>query len=397
MNALQQHLLEALRSALRGEAVSWTAASNEELDALMELAALHKVQPLVLQAVYAAPAAKDWQGLSAARRASKVQVMAQSLRTEAFLQLYHFLEKRGSTPVVVKGILCRSLYPDGELRQSADEDLYVAPQVFDETCNALRAYGMTCDPKADLERDHEVGWRMDSLYVELHRSLFSPDMPARFQEAFPDAFRRSEVYSLPNGAAVRSLCPHDHLLYLLLHAYKHFIHSGFGIRQVCDIGLWAQRYAARVDWERLRVQCKALHAERFAAAVFRIAREDLGLTLPPVWEEIEADQLPMLEDILSAGIYGTADKSRQHSAALTFSAATTGGRGGVAGSLFPPAKYLMRDYPILRRHVWRLPLVWLRRIFRYCKETRRERKNSPLQSLKLSAERKRLLKYYGII
>lgn len=31
----------------------------------------------------------------------------------------------------------------------------------------------------------------------------------------------------------------DHLFYLICHALKHFYHSGFGIRQVCDILLFA--------------------------------------------------------------------------------------------------------------------------------------------------------------
>lgn len=36
------------------------------------------------------------------------------------------------------------------------------------------------------------------------------------------------------------LAPTDHLLCLLCHAYKHFLYAGFGIRHVCDIGIFAE-------------------------------------------------------------------------------------------------------------------------------------------------------------
>ena len=39
---------------------------------------------------------------------------------------------------------------------------------------------------------------------------------------------------------IRILAPTDHLLCLLCHAYKHFLYAGFGIRHVCDIGIFAE-------------------------------------------------------------------------------------------------------------------------------------------------------------
>ena len=46
---------------------------------------------------------------------------------------------------------------------------------------------------------------------------------------------------IPDGEidGLLAMPPHEHLLYLLLHAYKHFVRSGIGLRQFCNIGLWA--------------------------------------------------------------------------------------------------------------------------------------------------------------
>lgn len=100
--------------------------------------------------------------------------------------------------------------------------------------------------------------------------------------------------------------PHEHLLYLLLHAYKHFVRSGIGLRQFCDIGLWARAYHNEIDWQRLYEQCESVHAATFAAAAFRIARDDLGIEfdLPAPWDG-SIDVEPLLHDTLCGGVYGS--------------------------------------------------------------------------------------------
>ena len=397
-------LLEALKAALRGETVEWDKLSSEEWDGLMRLAAAQKVQPLVLQAVYSCPAAEAWADREQAKRACKIQVVSQTLRTEAFLPLYDRLNAAGVHPLVVKGILCRTCYPNGDLRQSADEDLYVKPEEFAECCRLLRDFGMTCGAQADERNDHEIGWRGGVLYIELHRRLFPLDSAALggLEEPFAESFIRLREYEVSPGRTVRSLNEQDHLLYLLLHAYKHFIHSGFGIRQVCDIGLWAQKYADRIDWARLLALTRRLRADRFSAAVFRIAREYLAIDVPQNsdWQAIKADCGPMLADLLRAGIYGTADMARYHSASVTLHSveARHGGRkGGLLRTIFPTKDELKRSNPMLCERPYLLPWAWWKRLWSYFVRSRSTERGSVRETLRISRERKKLLKKYDIL
>lgn len=401
---IEELLLEALRAAVHGEAVQWEALSPEEWDGLMQLANAQKLLPPVFQATYSFPAAKAWSEAEQVKRACRLQVASQALRTERFLTLYDRLNAAGVRPLVVKGILCRALYPNGELRQSADEDLCALPGEFQRCCSLLRDFGMTCAPNADETADCEIGWRQDVLYIELHRQLFPPDSEALrgLEEPFAASFAHPQEYEVRPGCVVLSLNAHDHLLYLLLHAYKHFIHSGFGVRQVCDIGLWAREYAEQIDWTRLLVQTHRLRADRFSAAVFRIAREYFAIDVPtdPNWETVKADCRPMLADLLRAGIYGTAGKSRQHSASVTLHAVESkrGGRkGGVLRTVFPSVSELKRTYPILCGRPLLLPWVWCRRLCRYFVETRTAKHDTVRETLRISRERKKLLKKYDII
>ena len=395
-------LLEALRAAVHGVQVDWQAVSGEDWNALMELAAAHKALPLVVQAAYACPAAAQWDGFAQAKRLSRMQVAGQTLRTAEFRELWGFLERKGLRPLVVKGALCRALYPNGALRQSADEDLYIRPEDFARCCAALREFGMACPQDAQEETDFEIGWRKPggTLYIELHRSLFEPgsDALGALPVLFDGALERAEPYEA-DGMTLCSLLPQEHLLYLLLHAYKHFIYSGFGIRQICDAGLWAQSYAARIDFGQLREQLERVHAAKFAAAVLAVAEDELGIAIPERWEK-DIDYGPMLDDVLRAGVYGSADRSRLHSASLTLRAVgarRTGGRGGVWRSVFPRAADLRRTYPALKEHPALLPYYWCKRLAAYRRETKHTEDDSAAESLRLARERKKLLRRYGIL
>lgn len=405
LSQTEQLFLEAIKASIHEESVSWDCIRPDEWSLLMKLAAAHKLQPLVLNAVYNCPAAQQWEQLSAQKRIAKVQVMSQAARTTEFLSVYDRMRSFGCKPLAVKGMVCRATYSDGNLRQSADEDLYAAETDFSACCRVLEASGMSPTAKQNDTDVFEIGWRKPNsqLYIELHKSLFSPESAAvmELQSYFTNAFVRAREYKI-DGRMILSLCPHDHLLYLILHAYKHFIHSGFGIRQICDVGLWAKEYFDEVEWAALYEQCREVRALKFAAAMLDIAKRylEIDIPLPPIWNEMQVDGRPLLIDSLRAGIYGSLDQSRAHSASVTFysvAAERENKRSSLLHTVFPGKKKLENDYPILKKSALFLPGVWCVRLWKYRKETKSLPDNQTLETLRIAKERKQLLRYYEII
>ena len=195
--------------------------------------------------------------------------------------------------------------------------------------------------------------------------------------------------------------PHEHLLYLILHAYKHFVSCGIGLRQFCDIGLWARTYSAEIDWQRLHAQCERVHAATFARAAFRIARDGLGIAfaLPAPWDAA-IDTEPLLHDTLCGGVYGSNDYTRLHSSTVTINAvkaSRTGERSGVLRTVFPKRAYLERRYPYLQKRPYLLPVAWLARMVHYAAEKRSGADNSAAGSLRLARERIALMRCYDIL
>ena len=188
---------------------------------------------------------------------------------------------------------------------------------------------------------------------------------------------------------------------LILHAYKHFVRSGIGLRQFCDIGLWAREYHWQIDWQRLYEQCAGVHAATFTAAAFKIAREYLGIDfdLPAPWDD-SIDAEPLLHDTLCGGVYGSNDYTRLHSSTVTLNAvkaSRSGEKSSVLSTVFPKREYLQSRYPYLKKHPYLLPIAWAQRIAHYAGEKRSGADNSASGSVKLAKERIKLMKQYDIM
>ena len=393
--------LAVLTAALRGEPYGGPLDAGDA-DALFAAAEIHSVLPLITEAV-CRRAELAGEGLKAATKKAVQRVIRQIAQDNEFLVLLEDLQAAGYDPLVIKGLVCRALYPKPYLRPSVDEDLLVPAADFAAYDRLLiELGGMFSDhPDANLETTFETSYHKENspLYIEVHKSLFEPDSDAYgdCNRPFDGALDRAST-AVIQGLTVRTLAPTDHLLYLILHAFKHFLHSGFGIRYVCDICLFAEHYGDEIDWERVMAECASLKADRFAAAIFRIGEKHLSIPSPAAFRDDSLDEAPLLEDILTGGLYGIADKNRLHSGNITLSARAAGHRGGgVLRSLFPGADYLRTYYPYTRKCAALLPVAWAQRLFKYLKRSGAEQGVSAAESVRIGQERIRLMELYKII
>ncbi len=410
MTKTDLRFLEALKASLKNEQVTWAEPMGaQEWSDLFQTAELHRVLPLVYEAVYACPAARaaDRALMAAARRTVIQSVLIQTRKTGEFLELYAHLRSQGLRPLVVKGIVCRQLYPMGDHRISADEDLLIEPSRFLTCQKALAAFGMA---PMDQERDaYEIPFRKEGspLLIELHQSLFPRDNGAYgdLNRFFGSVFSRALPMTI-QGREVWTMGPTDHLFYLICHSFKHFLHSGFGLRQVCDILRFANAFGREVDWQELYKNCKAIRGEKFAAALFRLGQAHLGFDpkeacWPEYWQAVDVLYQPLLEDLLEAGIYGNGSMSRRHSSTITLSAVAAQKQGkagnGIARSLFPSARELQGRFPYLKQMPWLLPMAWSSRILQYGLETSRTPGSDAAGAIKIGNQRLALLKAYGIL
>lgn len=400
------------------EILSWTLSEQicdpgmtvNQIDGRMLVrdAMNHSVLPLIVDGLLKQRSPSETEGIVGkyGMRQYKERIVMQAGKTAEFLLLYEYLAERGLHPLVLKGIVCRSLYPHPEHRASVDEDLLIDPELFSSYHQALLDYGLHCVNQPErINTDFEVSYenKENHLYIEVHKSLFSPESLAYedLNGLFDGVLNRSEIQEICN-TDIHTLNPTDHLLYIILHAFKHFLYSGFGIRQVCDIILFSEQFRDRIDWGRISQLLEQVHAKEFTAAVYRIGEEYLFKNnhMPEYlkgWDYKIIDIQPLLADIMDGGLYGASSKSRLHSSNITLSAVSAGRKqNGLLKSVFLPLQSMKGRYRYLNKAPFLLPIAWGQRVFTYLRETKHTSEDT-MESIRIGAERVRLLEQYHII
>ena len=397
LTTTERQFLHIAKAAVSGGALP---AENVDWPAVFALAGQQKLLPILFEAVRKMPGAEENAALFAVTKQQVIgQVLNQTVRSAEFSNLYHKLRSAGLYPIVVKGQLCSRLYPLKDHRISADDDLYISDVEFMACHKQLLANGLTTDtPVDELATADEVSYTKNGspLYIELHRHLF--DSAEDAHDELNHFFTDINPVEMDGFLAMP---PHEHLLYLILHAYKHFVRSGIGLRQFCDIGLWAREYHDEIDWQHLHDQCASVHAATFAAAAFCIARNYLGIEfdLPAPWDA-SIDVEPLLHDTLCGGVYGSNDYTRLHSSTVTLNAvkaSRAGEKSSVLSTVFPKREYLEHRYPYLKKRPYLLPVAWAQRLTHYASEKQSGSDNSASGSIKLAKERIELMKRYDIM
>ena len=396
--------LALLRAGMSGKQGKPESFPEADLEKVFARAAEQGVLPLVFDAAARLVPHKNDENWKEWKTKALAAAMREIAKTNEFLLLLEAAGRKGLNPVVMKGILCRSLYPVPCLRPSVDEDLLIEPGEAERFHAFFAEEGLTeDDPMLDRAQKFEVSYhRPDSpTYIELHKCLFDPDEAyfGRWNGFFDGAFSRTVTEEI-EGVPVRTLHPNDHILFLILHALKHFLYSGFGVRLAADLVLFAEAHADVIDWRALKDGLTELQAFDFTRALFKIG----ALYLLPeakfygriaAWHINEIDEEPLLHDILSGGIHGNISLERLHSSSITLEAAR-GEKRSVLSKVFISRKKLKRQYHYLKRFPFLLPAAWAQRLIRYMREAKKggTKLTAPVQ---IGTSRTVLLKKYHII
>ncbi len=379
--------------------VSWSGILN--------LARAHNVYALIFDRASQIPEFRANPDYRSHMTGAMAQVADQTRRTAAFLDLYRAFAENGLYPIVMKGIICRQLYGEYcDHRPSGDEDILIQKEDYRLAERILKGRGYIPQhgqiTMSELDDLQEVSFfKADvQLHVELHVNPIGHENRLRIQmnALFEDVFARYREAEI-NGVILHTMNHTDHFLFLVLHAFKHLMTSGFGIRPVLDILLYEQEYDAEINW---KIVCNALGeigALEFANDLTHIGNQYLGFSLPVRGRTNCPEDL--LEDIMSSGAFGTATQAQRTAVHMTNAAIMAPKNGNKAAVLlaavFPGRAQLLNHYPELQEKKWLLPVRWVQRWGRFLRHNRNNGGNLAKESMEISQRRIELLKKYKIL
>ena len=219
------------------------------------------------------------------------------------------LRSAGIEPVLFKGHGLALNYPDPMSRQCGDIDLYIPRAHYDkavEVCMGHFGKGMH-----DAESVKHYHLENKGVSVELHRIAETlPGLCAnrRYQKWTLMNLENSELRKVDIDGVTVSLPPHGfNAIYVMNHAWHHFVVGGIGLRQICDWTVYLHCFHSQLDHARLEADLKSFGLLKVWHMFAWVAVNKLGLPseeCPLYCGKYAEDAERMLDIIWGDGNFG---------------------------------------------------------------------------------------------
>ena len=269
-----------------------------------------------------------------------------------------FLESIGCWYMPLKGSLLQNDYPKFGMRQMSDNDI-----LFDEA-KEREVYefmtGSGYEAVTYRQGKDDVYTRKPLYTMEMHRALFSDALNPELAEYYRDVKDRL-VKDEGNGFGYH-FTREDFYIFMVIHAYKHFLHGGVGIRNLLDVYVYDGKYGADMDWEYLRKELEMLGAWEFDQNCRSLSKklfED-----PNAEMAFSQEELRILDNFFSSGTFGTEQQAMDNRMQEIAREGKSGGKlRYVFSRMFPSLALMKERYPVLRKFPWLAPFFYVQRFF----------------------------------
>lgn len=349
-------LLGLVRSALWGVPAEGLP-DRIDWNMVFKLAKQQTLVGLLADAVQMLPDGKkpDANSLTQLRAYILKNLQAHMLITKRLAATTELLRSEGIQPVLFKGHGLAMNYPDPMSRQCGDIDLYVGKSMYEKAVEVcLRNFG---EGEHDSESLKHYHFDNQGVSVELHR--IAENIPGicanrRYQAWTVDNLERSDLRQVDIEGVSVNLPPYGFdAIYVMNHAWHHFVTGGIGLRQICDWTMYIHRFHDRLDPVKLESDLKAFGLLKVWHMFAWIAVNRLGLPADecPLYEGRYSDDAEnMLSVVWTDGNFGRYSERR--------SKRPEGYSSGKLHSLIVTTKRYFRIIPVYPSHILRAWLLY---------------------------------------
>lgn len=165
-------------------------------------------------------------------------------------------------PVLLKGFGLAMLYPNPNLRQFGDIDLYVGIGDFHEACKLLRTLPGSYNWREEVDLGRHYNIEFGQYPMEVHR--VSADLSGRKALAVYETIEHEglcEKAQRVNYDGLELMIPSKEFMvfFTFFHAWHHFLTSGVGWRQISDVAVTLHAYHGQLDSDKLYQWITSMH------------------------------------------------------------------------------------------------------------------------------------------
>lgn len=303
-----------------------------------------------------------WETIRAQLKPSYQQEAYRGLVQEHEMQqLLEEMEQDGIDCLPMKGWILREMYPDPLMRSMSDLDILIRAFDSEKLNGWMQKHGYQLDPDAVEENFHDTYKKVPYLCVELHQTLMdrrnlSPDEIDWMQQK--TLLFWEEKARAPGSKHIYRMSDEIFYVHQISHFHKHFTNAGVGIRPLADIFLFLREKGETLDRQYIDRQLDILHLKEFAGKMEGFANIFFEEKEGPLDEQAEL----VLGYLTQSSVHGsrmTQDTLRMmnpENKSYLYNSLTR-----MFWHCFLPLSVMQKDYPVLKKRPWLLPVCWVRR------------------------------------
>ena len=270
------------------------------------------------------------------------------------------LEDEGIWHMPLKGAVIKEYDPSVGMREMSDNDILFDKARTDDMRTIMSELGF--EGRELGKGAHDCFYKAPVYNFEMHRALFTGKVSEQLNPYYEDVI--SNRLRLDEGKSFEyHFSPEDFYLYIIAHEYKHYCHSGTGLRGCFDTYICLTKLTLDMNYINSE-------AEKMGISDFERVNRDLSMHLVN-GEEIGNSERKVLAYMRASGIYGNTTARVKHK--------VVEGGGGLRGKatyvisrIIPPMAQLKDDYPMLYKHRILLPVALLSRFIKAITTSRKK-------------------------
>ena len=255
MTPSESHYFALLRSALWDTPV--TIEGPIDWDAVMRLAKHHANQALLcgVASKMTADNRPSEADLGKMKVIMRNNLLNQLRLKQILASAVSLLRQHGIEPVLLKGFGLAMLYPNPNLRQFGDIDLFVGLDNFHEACNLLRTLPGGYNWGEEVDSGHHYNIEFGNYPMEIHRvsaDVNDPKVAKVYAAIEHDGLFGDTQCVDYEGLAITLPSKEFMVFFTFYHAWHHFLTTGIGWRQISDMAMTLHAYHGQLDLDKLR-------------------------------------------------------------------------------------------------------------------------------------------------
>lgn len=279
------------------------------------------------------------------------------------------LEKNKIPYMLLKGCIIKNCYSEPTHRQMGDIDIWFKREYAEKVKDIMLSMGYTCEM---FEINHHDEYLKKPFYVfEMHRHLFKEENQ-EWVEYYKDIEKK--LIPVDGKECEYQFSDEDFYIYFYLHAYKHLLHEGTGIRTLLDFYLYLHR--VDLDFSYVEQELRKINADECEAVLRGLSVRIFDSEALPHDVRLEDREEELLETMLESGAYGNINLKVRMALAKTPNKSKI---RYLLGKMFIiPVRY-RNMYPKIYKNIFTRPLLvvlhWFRDVTIYRENVVRELKS----------------------